>query len=250
MMIIESAKNQKVKDWKKLQTRKGREKAFSYIIEGPHIVEEAAKAEASITELIVTEGTDLSAYPFKELPVVYTVTEKVMQELTHTETPQGIMAVCKMVEPELPRHGKLLLLDAIQDPGNLGTIIRTADSAGYDGLLLGHGTVDAYNSKVLRSTQGSIFHLPVIKGDLVTEVQKLKEAGMLIYATEVSGGTPYQELDSSSQFAVILGNEANGVSDELQRLADVNVYIPIYGKAESLNVAVAAGILMYGLLPS
>ncbi|MGB8000724.1 MAG: RNA methyltransferase [Anaerobacillus sp.] len=249
-MIIESVKNQKVKDWKKLHTRKGREKAEAYLIEGPHILEEAVKADASIIEVILTEGTDLSAYPFKEKPVVYTVTEKVMQELTDTETPQGMMAVCKMMEPELPCKGKLLLLDAIQDPGNLGTIIRTADSAGYDGILLGHGTVDAYNSKVLRSTQGSIFHLPVKKSNLMEEVQKLKEAEMPIYATEVSGGTPYQDIERHSQFAVILGNEANGVSGELQSLADVNVYIPIYGKAESLNVAVAAGILMYGLLPS
>ncbi len=248
-MIIESVKNQKVKDWKKLQTRKGREKAAAYLIEGPHIVEEAVKAEAPIIEVILTEGTDLS-YVFKEKTIVYTVTEKVMQELTDTETPQGMMAVCKMKELELPRKGKLLLLDAIQDPGNLGTIIRTADSAGYDGILLGHGTVDAYNSKVLRSTQGSIFHLPVKKTNLIEEVQELKEAGMPIYATEVSGGTPYQDIKRDSQFAVILGNEANGVSEELQNLADVNVYIPIYGKAESLNVAVAAGILMYGLLPS
>ncbi|WP_226656621.1 TrmH family RNA methyltransferase [Pseudalkalibacillus hwajinpoensis] len=250
MMIIESAKNQKVKDWKKLQTRKGREKANSYLIEGPHLVEEAAKFEAPIIEVIATEGTDLSAYPFKERPVVYTVTEKVMQELTDTETPQGIMAICKMAESPFPSKGKFLLLDAIQDPGNLGTMIRTADSAGYDGILLGHGTVDAYNSKVLRSTQGSIYHLPVKKADLVKEVQKFKELNMPIYATEVSGGTPYHDVKGRSQFAVILGNEANGVSEELQNLADEKVYIPIYGKAESLNVAVAAGILMYGLLPS
>ncbi|WP_273851004.1 TrmH family RNA methyltransferase [Guptibacillus spartinae] len=249
-MIIESAKNQKVKDWKKLHTRKGREKAQSYLIEGPHIVEEAAKFEAPIIEVIITEETDLSAYPFKERPVVYTVSEKVMQELTDTETPQGIMAVCKIAEAQLPSTGKFLLLDAIQDPGNLGTIIRTADSAGYDGILLGQGTVDAYNSKVLRSTQGSLYHLPVKKGSLVEEVQKFKALNMPIYATEVSGGTPYQELVGQSQFAVILGNEANGVSKELQNLADEKVYIPIYGKAESLNVAVAAGILMYGLLPS
>ncbi|WP_152671017.1 TrmH family RNA methyltransferase [Guptibacillus hwajinpoensis] len=250
MMIIESVKNQKVKDWKKLQTRKGREKAESYLIEGPHIIEEAAKAEAPIVEVILTEGMDLSSYPFKESPIVYTVTEKVMFELTDTETPQGIMAVCKMAEPVSPQNGKLLLLDAIQDPGNLGTIIRTADSAGYDGVLLGAGTVDPYNSKVLRSTQGSIFHLPVRKANLVEEVKSLKQSGMHIYATEVSGGTPYQEVEHQSNFAVILGNEANGVSEELQTLADVNVYIPIYGDAESLNVAVAAGILMYGLLRS
>lgn len=249
-MIIESIKNQKVKDWKKLQTRKGREKAEAYLIEGPHIIEEAAKAEAPIVEVILTEGMNLSPYPFKESPVVYTVTEKVMFELTDTETPQGIMAVCKMAEPVSPQNGKLLLLDAIQDPGNLGTIIRTADSAGYDGVLLGAGTVDPYNSKVLRSTQGSIFHLPVRKANLVEEVKSLKQSGMHIYATEVSGGTPYQEVEHQSNFAVILGNEANGVSEELQTLADVNVYIPIFGDAESLNVAVAAGILMYGLLRS
>lgn len=249
-MIIESVKNQKVKDWKKLQTRKGREKAQCYLIEGPHIVEEAAKFEAPIIEVIVTQGTNLAVYPFKERPIVYTVTEKVMEELTDTETPQGIMAVCKMMEPNLPEKGKFLLLDAIQDPGNLGTMIRTADSAGYDGILLGQGTVDTYNSKVLRSTQGSIYHLPVKKANLLEEVRKFKELNMPIYATEVSGGTPYHDLKGHSQFAVILGNEANGVSEELQHLADENVYIPIYGNAESLNVAVAAGILMYGLLPS
>lgn len=249
-MIIESVKNQKVKDWKKLQSKKGREKAKAFLIEGPHIIEEAAKANAPIIEIIVTEDTDFSGYLFKDTPTVYTVTEKVMKELTDTETPQGILAVCEIHESTLPEKGKFILLDAIQDPGNLGTIIRTADSAGYDGVLLGNGTVDLYNSKVLRSTQGSLFHIPIRKVALQTVIKDFTEAGVSIFATEVSGGTPYNKLVGIEHYALIMGNEANGVSKEFQDLAHEKVYIPIYGGAESLNVAVAAGILMYGLLPS
>ncbi|WP_442865081.1 TrmH family RNA methyltransferase [Alkalihalobacillus sp. CinArs1] len=249
-MLIESVKNQKVKDWKKLQTKKGREKASSFLIEGPHIIEEAARANALVQEIIISESTDFEIDLFKDRPAVYTVTDKVMKELTATETPQGILAVCKMSESSLAETGKFILLDAIQDPGNLGTIIRTAHSAGYDGVLLGHGTVDLYNSKVLRSTQGSLFHIPIKKVDLRHAVKDLKDAGVSVYATEVSGGTPYHQLQGPEQFAVIMGNEANGVSKELQELAHDKVYIPIYGGAESLNVAVAAGILMYGLMPS
>ncbi|MCA0986295.1 TrmH family RNA methyltransferase [Guptibacillus algicola] len=249
-MLIESVKNQKVKDWKKLQSKKGREKASAFLIEGPHIVEEAAKANALVTEVILSEGSEFEVNLFKDQPKVYTVTEKVMKEITATETPQGIIAVCEMTESVIEDKGKFILLDAIQDPGNLGTIIRTAHSAGYDGVLLGNGTVDLYNSKVLRSTQGSLFHIPIKKVDLQEAVQDFNNAGLSIYATEVSGGTPYNQLQGPEHFAIIMGNEANGVSKDLQELAHEKVYIPIYGGAESLNVAVAAGILMYGLLPS
>lgn len=251
MERIESVKNAKIKSVKKLHTRKGREALGSFFIEGEHLVEEALKSNVIINEIYVEENFQIpSNWVINNIPV-YLVNDKIMNDICETKTPQGIVAVCELLGRKpltLEENGKYLLIDGVQDPGNLGTIIRTADSAGLSGVILGTGTVDLYNSKVIRSTQGSLFHLPVIKGDLVDWVEKFKKDNITVYGTALSEkAKPYKQIEATESFALIVGNEGSGLSEQLLELTDENIYIPIYGQAESLNVSIATGILLYHL---
>ncbi len=249
MNRITSPKNGRVKDWNKLKRKKGRDKAGAFIIEGPHLIEEALKHKAEVTDLIIDESFRIPSDWHTGNVTTWVATPSVIEELADTETPQGVVAIVQAgsKKMELSSSGSYLLLDGIQDPGNLGTIIRTADSAGADGVILGNGTVDLYNSKVLRSTQGSLFHLPVVKGNLLEWIPRMKEIGIQVFGTSLKDGIPYTSSDRISGYALILGNEANGVHEDLLASSDQNLFVPIYGQAESLNVAVAAGILLYGL---
>ncbi|RID86411.1 RNA methyltransferase [Peribacillus asahii] len=245
LKYIESVKNPKVKAWKKLSTKKERDKSGHYLIEGFHLVEEALK-EQIVLEVIVNQDMEMPAqFKIEETEVVY-VKEDVMKAICDTETPQGIAAVCEQQTvhfDDIPL-GKLLLLDAVQDPGNLGTMIRTADAAGIDAVILGEGCADVYNPKVVRATQGSLFHLPVMKANLSQFIDQLH---MPVYGTALEGGVPFEQVEKSETFALLVGNEGQGVSKELLAKTTKNLYIPIYGKSESLNVGIAAGILMYYL---
>jgi RNA methyltransferase, TrmH family len=249
---IESIKNPLVKQWKKLQTRKERDRTKSFLIEGFHLVEEALDYPNTITEIIISEHADIpSRWELNDINVII-VTDDIMNEICETETTQGIAAVCKqgdLQEISLDyQKTKLLLVDAVQDPGNLGTIIRTAEAAGIDAIIIGEGTVDIYNSKVVRSTQGAIFHLPLIKGSLHTWIKKIKEQNIPVYGTALHNAVPYHEVTpSQGSFALIVGNEGNGVDKDLLAETTQNLYIPIYGKSESLNVAIAGAILLYHL---
>ncbi|RXI98496.1 RNA methyltransferase [Anaerobacillus alkaliphilus] len=251
MERIESPKNVRVKNAKKLHSRKGREKLGSFIIEGEHLVEEALKWNVIINEIYIEENFRIpSSWELNNVQV-FLVNEKIMKEICETDTPQGIVAVCELIgrKPlQLEENGKYLLIDQIQDPGNLGTIIRTADSAGLSGVILGNGTVDIYNSKVLRSTQGSLFHLPVVRGELSEWIEQLKQANIPVYGTALNEkAKSYKEIEAQDRFALILGNEGSGVAKELLEQTEENLFIPIYGNAESLNVAIASGILLYHL---
>lgn len=246
MQYIRSAQNQKVKQWKKLQTKKEREKAGLFLVEGFHLVEEALK-NGQIKEIIIQDGLDLPPnFDFADIPITI-VSAEIFKDLADTETPQGIIAVAYCQKEQIMKGKQFLLLDAIQDPGNLGTIIRTADAAGIDGVIVGEGSVDIYNPKVVRSAQGSHFHLPIIKGNLFEWVEKLKDEDIPIYGTSLKNGQPFTEIQPKGPFALIVGNEGNGVKEKLLEETDHNLYIPIYGKSESLNVAVATGILLYYL---
>ncbi|QNU25870.1 TrmH family RNA methyltransferase [Geobacillus zalihae] len=246
MKRIESPKNARVKQWKKLLTKKGRDETGLFLLEGFHLVEEAVKSNAPLVELMVDERTAIPPGWDVSVPVVI-VTEAVMKAISSTETPQGIAAVCRKLPAELEGVKTALLIDAVQDPGNLGTMIRTADAAGIDAVILGEGCADVYNPKVVRATQGSLFHLPVVKGDLVQWIARFKEQGIPVYGTALENAVDYRTVPPSSSFALLVGNEGSGVRRDLLRLTTENVYIPIYGQAESLNVAVAAGILLYSL---
>lgn len=246
MKRIESPKNARVKQWKKLQTKKGRDETGLFLLEGFHLVEEAVKSRAPLVELMVDERTAIPPGWDVSVPVVI-VTEAVMKAISSTETPQGIAAVCRQLPAELEGVKTALLIDAVQDPGNLGTMIRTADAAGIDAVILGEGCADVYNPKVVRATQGSLFHLPVVKDDLAQWIARFKEQGIPVYGTALENAVDYRTVPPSSSFALLVGNEGSGVRREWLEMTTETIYIPIYGQAESLNVAVAAGILLYSL---
>jgi RNA methyltransferase, TrmH family len=245
---IESNKNPQIKQWKKLHTKKERDKSRAFMIEGFHLVEEALKSDVVIQELIISETTDIpSGWNVDDLSITI-VTEKIMQEISDTDTSQGVAAVCEQYSVnEGGKFSRVLLIDAVQDPGNLGTMIRTADAAGIDAVIIGEGSVDVYNSKVIRSTQGSIFHIPIIKENLHDTILKLKQNGIKVYGTSLKNAVDYKQASVGDSFALIVGNEGNGVEPDLLEKTDQNLYIPIFGRSESLNVAVAAGILLYHL---
>lgn len=249
MKHIHSVKNPLVKQWKKLLNRKERDKTGMYLIEGFHLVEEALKQGEQMVEIIVSEKVGLPPrWDSGSIPVT-TVAEEVSNELSDTEAPQGIYAVCRQMDKHTSINGAktFLFIDAVQDPGNLGTMIRTADAAGIDAVIVGHGSVDIYNSKVLRSAQGSHFHLPVVRGDLHEWVDMLKEKRIPVYGTALENADIYTNTIPAEQFALIVGNEGNGVNKDILKKTTTNLYIPIFGKSESLNVAVASGILLYYL---
>jgi TrmH family RNA methyltransferase len=245
-MMITSIQNNRVKEWRKLSTKKGRLQTDLFLVEGMHLIEEALKSEWEIKEIILKED--------KVLPTACTglpatsVSNQVFHSISQTNSPQGIIAIIAMQEQDITySNGDLLLIDAVQDPGNLGTMIRTADAAGFSAVLLGRGTVDLYNDKVIRATQGSLFHIPLYTVDLLEEMKAIKKAGYSVWATALENATLYHETPVGNQTALLVGNEGAGVDQELIAESDQVVHIPIYGKAESLNVSVATGILMYYL---
>lgn len=235
-----------MKQWKKLLTKKERDKTGLFLVEGFHLVEEALKA-GRLEEIIVQENIELpSSFDYGATPIT-TVPADIIKLLAETDTPQGIFAVCHQEKSSFTEGTSYLLIDAVQDPGNLGTMIRTADAAGVDVVVIGNGSVDMYNSKVLRSAQGSHFHLPVIKGDISTWTSDLLDRGIPVYGTALENAEPFHQIQSPGSYALIVGNEGNGVNKELLSKTTANLFIPIHGKSESLNVAVAAGILLYYL---
>ncbi|KKK38307.1 RNA methyltransferase [Mesobacillus campisalis] len=247
MKHIQSAANPQVKQWKKLLARKERDKSKLFLIEGFHLVEEALKHDADIETIIISENAEMPpGLDYGSVPVI-SVTEEIASALADTETTQGIFAVCRQPQDAGQQGETYLLIDSVQDPGNLGTMIRTADAAGIDSVIVGSGSVDIYNPKVLRAAQGSHFHLPVIRGSLEEWIDKLDTHNIPVYGTALEGASPYSESPAGGPFALLVGNEGSGVNPELLAKTAKNLYIPIHGKSESLNVAVAAGILLYYL---
>ncbi|SDN56600.1 TrmH family RNA methyltransferase [Alkalicoccus daliensis] len=248
MEPISSIQNARIKAWRKLFKKRERDRSGLFLVEGVHLVEEALKAPVNVKVIVLVEGKDIpEQWKVKNTEIVY-VTERVLQELSETETPQGMIAVCE--QPELKNivfdQGKYVLLDNIQDPGNLGSILRTAEAAGIQGVIFGEGCADPYNGKVVRATQGALFHISVQRMDLSEAVDLCKENNIPVFGTSLSGST-YSAIAPQDSFALILGNEGAGVHHDLLHKADQNLYIPIYGQSESLNVSVAAGILIYHL---
>ncbi|MEC1180446.1 RNA methyltransferase [Metasolibacillus meyeri] len=250
MKRIESTQNALVKHWKKLvTTRKEREKSQEFIVEGFHLIEEALKNKEQIVQIIVKDNVDLPLlWPIDDIEIVQ-VNDVVAKELAETEQSQGVFAHCKQLKIEgMNDWRKVLLVDAVQDPGNIGTMIRTADAAGLDAVILGKGSADAFNPKTLRSAQGSHFHIPVVRGDLAEWVENLQDEGVAVYGTALENAVSYKEIQATDAFALIVGNEGSGISPQLLAKTDQNIIIPILGQAESLNVAVATGILLYAFV--
>lgn len=250
-MFIESKDNNLFKNTKKLKERKNRNKSNKYIIEGFRLVQEAFKANVDIDYLIVTkDGSEkieqfLSDYITEQIKI-YQVSDNLFKELVSTENPQGILAIINMNVKPMNFNGNFYLLcDKLQDPGNIGTIIRTAHAAGVQGIILTKGTVDIYNEKAIRSTMGSIFYIPIHYDDDLSLVKSLKSEGFKLIVTSLDTDKDFFQEDLRGKVILTVGNEGNGVSDEVFNLADTKVKIPMPGNAESLNVAIATSVIMY-----
>lgn len=250
---ISSVHNQHVKDWKKLLTHKGREQSQTYLLDGWHLVEEAIKSGQKLTDLIATtDELDQHRDIVARFSNVYEVTDQVMRAIVGSQNPQGIAAISTLPNTHQAPSGKLsgawLLLDRVQDPGNVGTMVRTADAAGFSGVVASSKTADFFNPKVVRSMQGSQFHLQLFEGDLAKWINDFQKASLPVYGSELNPqAKSVWDVQPTDGFALIMGNEARGMDKRLLEQTNENLYIPMKGKAESLNVAVSAGILMFAL---
>ena len=243
MTIITSKANSVVKNAKKLHQKKYRKS--TYLIEGWHLFEEAVQAGVRIEKIFALESY---RNQLDDFPQTIWVSEEILLDLADTQTPQGIVAVIQKEEVGLPdfSQGKFLFLEDVQDPGNVGTMIRTADAAGFTGVIVSDKSADIYSLKTLRSMQGSHFHLPIYRMSLASFVEETKKSNLPILATTLSRDSKnYRELSSLENFVLVMGNEGQGISSVMAESADQLVHIGMKGRAESLNVAVAAGVLMF-----
>jgi TrmH family RNA methyltransferase len=266
LIRIESSDNGRIRLVRKLGTRKGRTAEGRFVIEGLNLCREAVLRSLDIDFLMIPDNWESSGgvddisglKAFTEDCIssddlkVCMVPSRVFTGLTDAGTGIGIIAVLRIPHTDpgyadkLPPEANILVLDRIQDPGNIGTMIRTAVAAGYGMIIASKGTADIYSAKVLRATAGMIFDIPfAYAGDYDELAGVLKKSGRRVVVTDPSGGRPYYREDLSRGIALVIGNEGNGVSSEVMALADVRVTLPMKGSIESLNAAVSAAILMY-----
>ena len=273
MELITSVNNQRVKDIADLKQKKYRMESGLFFAEGLRAVQEAVQY-AEVTDLFFTAAeekklTEILNAAKEKGARLYQADDKVMAKLSDTKTPQGVLAVIRIPEQSLQKlrpgvmlriadkqnqsarvetdnNAPVIILDRIQDPGNLGTMIRTADAVGALGIILLEGCVDAYSPKVVRASMGSLFHLPVVQEIFPEEALTwCYRHGYEPAATAMKGATNLYKADISKKMAFIFGNEANGVSEELQAAAETRLFIPMAGLTESMNVAMAAGIVLF-----
>ena len=256
--MITSTSNDKIKHVAMLiKSAKARREEGTFVVEGERIASEVPQdllEECFVTEGYTEGGRITDIFGYNVTPTV--VSEAVFKKMSDTQSPQGILCVCRKKTVTLEdilsskKDGslKILILERIQDPGNLGTMIRTAEGAGFDAVIADEGTADVYNPKVTRSTMGSLFRMPVIyMPDLPAAVDLLKDNRIGIFAAHLSGETDYREAGYGDRVAFLVGNEGSGLSDEISDKADKLVKIPMHGRLESLNAAVAAALLMYSV---
>ena len=249
MNIISSTKNPLIKSMKELSSVHGRMSANMFLVEGEVMIREALKCNLRLHDIIATEKRIATALEIS--PDAIQVTDAVLQAACDTKTPQGMCATFEMPAPlpleELPDI--VVALDGVQDPGNVGTIWRTADAAGFQAVLLGAGSADPMSPKVQRSAMGSGFRIPVCRtGDLPSSLAQLASMGYSIICSDLHGEDFYSRPDPGKKMVLVIGNEARGISEATRAQATMLVKLPMRGGAESLNAAVAAGIMMYELM--
>jgi len=257
MELITSNKNNIVKKVKALSNRKERTEMGLFFVEGLRIVEEAFSAYGNELEIVLSESfyhsnteSSITKLLEKYCCKAYVVTDKLFKDIADTITPQGVLAIVpiqkRLLEDLLTEQGLYVVLDGIRDPGNMGTIIRTADAAGFTGIIIAPGCVDPYNPKTLRATMGSVFHIPLcIVEDIDITYNMLKKSGVQIYASSLDTETNLYSADMKKGTALVIGSEADGISIASQKAADLLLKVPMPGRSESLNAAVAAGIMIY-----
>ncbi len=234
--MIESVNNKKIKEYAKLHLKKERDKHGLFIIEGEHMVQEALKANV-LKELFLLDGMENSF----NFPCNY-ASQSVLNKLSNQTSSAKIIGICKKLENKINKENRIILLDTVQDPGNVGTIIRSAYSFGYDCIYLSKGCADIYNPKTIQASQGAIFHIPCIQVDLL---EKINNLNIETYATALSKNhINLQDVHPKKEYAIILGNEGEGIHQNLIDASDYTVKIEM-DAFESLNVAIAASICMY-----
>ncbi|MBP3256262.1 MAG: RNA methyltransferase [Clostridia bacterium] len=253
MQVITSKDNEIIKNIKKLKDKKYRDEENKFIVEGIKMVKEAIIENAKIDKIVVCEDCVNDGTIEKELlyeiakyNCIY-VSEKVFDSITDVNNPQGILAVINKNNEETISYDEdvILVLDGIQDPGNLGTIIRTLDSVNLKQIVLSENTADPYNPKVVRSTMGAIYRVNLIRSkNIIETLKEIKKNKYQIAVTSLDTDKSIYDVDFSKK-VIVIGNEANGVSKEVQDLSEVKMKIPMLGKTESLNAAVATGIILY-----
>ena len=249
--MITSTSNSQVKYLVQLQNKsKIRKENKEFVVEGIKMVEEAPNDR--IVKIYVSENfTQSNEEAIKKISSEYeVVSDSVFSQISDTKTPQGILAIIKMLDysiDDLIKEMPLIaIIENLQDPGNLGTIIRTGEGAGISGVLMSSNTVDIYNPKTIRSTMGSIFRVPfVYEDDLLKAIELIKNRNVTIYAAHLDGKNSYTAEKYSGPSAFLIGNESNGLTDEVAKKADILIRIPMCGKVESLNAAIATTVLLY-----
>lgn len=255
MQVITSKDNELVKNIKKLKEKKYRDAYNKYIIEGVKLIEEAIQEKADIENIVICEDCmgdnncidKKLMYEIAKNNCIY-VDSKVFNTITDVSNPQGILAVVKRSEKNNKinyNEDIIIVLDGIQDPGNLGTILRTVDSANLKQIVISKETADVYNPKVVRSTMGAIFRVNIIKSEnIINDLISMKENGYKIVVTSLQTTDSIYDINYMKK-VIVIGNEANGVSEQVKEIADNKVKIPMLGKTESLNASVATGIMIY-----
>lgn len=256
--LIISSQNKTIKNIKALHNKKYRDSLGQYIIEGYKLIEEAFQYERPFSLILLSEeaaateqGQSLNRECYELNIPIYIAGERVFKEASEMDSPQGVLAVLLKQEHRLEsimdREDFILtLLDEVRDPGNVGTIIRTADACGIDAVILSKGCVDLYNGKTIRATMGSMFHIPVITDvDMPELIEKLKQAGAEVLGADPHSSISCIDVPHNARTAIVIGNEANGMRAEVKAATTQNITIPMPGKAESLNAGIAAAILMY-----
>lgn len=236
--MIESVDNSRIKDIRKLKEKKYRNQYKLFLVEGEHLVLEAYKAGVLKSVLLSGRDIDLDVEKIE-------VSEKVMNTISDINT--NIVGVCEIVDNKINLDSNVIILDGVQDPGNLGTIIRSAVAFNVKNIVLSKTSVDLYNTKVLRGCQGMNFHLNIIRDDILDIIDDLKDNNYTVYGTDVVNGIDIKDVKKTGKYAIIMGNEGNGISGEVKDVVDKNIYIKMNKNCESLNVGVSASIILYEL---
>ena len=239
-MLISSLENNKIKNYLKLKQKKYRDEEKLFIAEGEHLVEEAYKKDLLIDLLVLENYNYNLEFPYTN------VTSLIMKKLSDMESIPKVIGIVKQRKENINFGNHILILDDIQDPGNLGTIIRSSVAFNVSDIILGLGCVDLYNDKVIRSSQGMIFNTNITRTDIKEIIPKLKNKGYLILGTNVNDGVDASTI-ITTKYALVVGNEGNGIKKEIQDLCDKNIYIEMNPECESLNVGVATSIIIYEL---
>lgn len=252
---IESTANARVKEWASLLEKKHRDRQGKYIVEGVHLVQEALRSGADVECVAYDSALGVPAELKEDAQQAgqgewVAVSAAIVAKCTEARTPQPVFAVVRKSAAKIGdilrvEHALVAVLDGVQDPGNVGTIIRAADAAGAAGVLIGRGSADIYNPKTVRSTMGSLFHLPIVEGDLTELLPQAREASAKIVSTSLQAQQNCYEADYRGATWFVFGSEGSGVSPEVEAFVDEAIIIPMPGQAESLNVAMAASVLLF-----